>query len=108
MRTIYPIKQRHLDMFQVMLNRNAAAHNGYDLRVSGNWRVIQPYDTQDLKQIGEPLKTLAAATTEQKSSSNLGMTVTILFVIFAIAIAFLYVWVFFLGAKNNSGSHDTV
>jgi len=36
-----------------MLNReNVANHSGYDLRTTGNWRVIQEYDVQDLKVVG--------------------------------------------------------
>lgn len=105
MRTVYPIKQKHLDLFLIMMNRNAALHSGYDLRTSGNWRLIQKYDVQDLKQIGEPLKTLTASA-DTDSGSGLGTLVTILLVVFAAAIAFLYVWVFFLGAKNNSNNSD--
>jgi len=42
LRTVYPIKQRHLDIFKIMLNRNdSSPHNDYDLRKSGNWRLIQ-------------------------------------------------------------------
>jgi len=42
-----------------MLNKNDAAHPNYDLRATGNWRLIQDYNTQGLKQIGEPLDCLA-------------------------------------------------
>lgn len=55
---MYPIKQKHLDNFKTQLNRKASYHVGYDLRTSGNWRVIQPYDVQDLKIIGPSMDEL--------------------------------------------------
>jgi hypothetical protein len=76
-------------MFKIMLNRNDANHANYDLRVTGNWRVIQKIDTQGLKQIGTAFAIMESG--DSKGNGNLGMIVTVLFIIFALAIAFLYV-----------------
>lgn len=76
-------------MFKIMLNRNDTNHVAYDLRVTGNWRVIQKIDTQGLKQIGTAFAIMESD--DSKGNGNLGMIVTVLFIIFALAIAFLYV-----------------
>lgn len=47
-RKIYPVKQKHLDLFKKQLQRGNNLLTGYDLEKLGNWRVTQPIKGQDL------------------------------------------------------------
>ena len=47
LKTVYPIKQRHLDQFKAQLAR---AENG-KLAEWGNWRVTSPIDLHDVKSV---------------------------------------------------------
>lgn len=47
LRTIYPIKKKHLDQFKIVLS-----HGDEDLSATGNWRLIQKVDNHDLKMVG--------------------------------------------------------
>tara|TARA_B110000503_G_C7025240_1_gene361513 strand:+ start:589 stop:924 length:336 start_codon:yes stop_codon:yes gene_type:complete len=46
---VYPIKEKHLALFQAQLDRTDG------LKATGNWREIQEYNTQDLNFISQDL-----------------------------------------------------
>lgn len=74
-----------------MVRHNRDAATTYDLRTSGSWRAIQPYDTQALFRLGTKPTTGSSAAGAGGISgiSGIWVFVIIITVIFVALIAYL-------------------
>lgn len=89
--TIYPIKQKHLDQFNLQLKKSPKKDP--TMPKTGNWRLIQPYVEGATGHQAQIIKTMGRG--------NVGMLVAV--IILALIVFALLVVVMNLRAKLNAG-----